>query len=438
MQARWFVIGAIAFAIGGAVWFACAGRTERHPPPPNLPPPISQDVYVWQRAWTPAVRAAIGAQASHFRRFVILSAEISLRGEGKATEVHPDYAALAGSVRDIGLAIRIGPLPAGSMAMQPGSVQTTLIADTAANAVDQARRAGLQVSEVQTDYDCAESKLAGYLNWVKAVRSAVSPATVVVTALPSWLKHQEFADLARETGSYVLQVHSLHKPAGPDAPMNLCDADEARAAVAEAGKIGIPFRVALPTYSYLAGFSADGKLLGLSAEGPEPAWPGGTILRTMRSDPDSLADLVRQWSSSPPPAMTGLIWYRLPVSGETMNWRAVTLDAVMAGRPPKADVAPVVSRPSPGLLDIYLRNTGDADGTLQCSVTVSWVGADLVAAEGIGGFEHLDAPAGGVTFRATDIPVGRWIAPGEQIQVGWLRLNADKEVRTNVSPLSPG
>jgi hypothetical protein len=405
----------------------------------NLPAPLSQDAYVWQRAWTPAVRAAVGAAASHFRRLVILTAEISLRGDGKVTEVRPDYAGIGGSVRDIGLAIRIGPLPAtASTAMDPGSAQTMLIRDTAARAVEQARRAGLEVSEVQIDFDCAESKLAGYLNWVEAVKPAVSPATVVITALPSWLKHREFADLAREAGSFVLQVHSLHKPAGPDAAMNLCDTDEAKSAVAEAGKIGVPFRVAVPTYSYLAGFSPDGKLLGLSAEGPEPAWPSGTILRVMRSDPDSLADLVRQWSSSPPPAMTGLIWYRLPISGERMNWRATTLDAVMAGRDPKAQMVPVVSHPKPGLLDVYLRNDGDADGTLQCSVTVAWDGADLVAAEGIGGFEHLDAPAGGVTFRASDIPVGRWIAPGEQIQVGWLRLRADKEVRTNVSPLSPG
>ena len=40
--------------------------------------------------------------------------------------------------------------------------------------------------------------------------------------------------------------------------MQLCDADEAKRAIADASAPGVSFRVALPTYSYLAGFSADG------------------------------------------------------------------------------------------------------------------------------------------------------------------------------------
>ena len=35
-----------------------------------------------------------------------------------------------------------------------------------------------------------------------------------------------------------------------------------------------------------------------------------------------------------------------------------------------------------------------------------------------------DAPGDGVTFRAADLPVGRTLAPGEEIQIGWLRLTA--------------
>jgi hypothetical protein len=218
--------------------------------------------------------------------------------------------------------------------------------------------------------------------------------------------------------------------------MNLCDAAEARAAIAQAAKIGIPFRVALPTYSYLAGFSADGKLLGLSAEGPEPSWPLGTILRPMRSDPDDIAKLVREWSSAHPEPMHGLIWYRLPVAGDAMNWRAITLHAVMSGRTQR-NIHAVVDRGGPRLLDVYLRNDGEADETLQHSVTITWNGSELVAAEAIGGFERLDAPGRTVTFQPSNFPAGRWIAPGEQIQVGWLRLSADTEVQTHVSPLLP-
>jgi len=401
---------------------------------------LLRDVYIWQRGWTPGVVEALRQEAGMFRRFVVLSAEISFRdGSWKVAEVRPDYLGMGEAIHEIGLAIRIGPVgAAGAGAMEEDSTQTKLICATAVAEIDRAKAAGFEVKELQIDFDCAESKLAGYQNWVKAVKRAIAPVPLVITALPSWLKHREFGAVAREAGSYILQVHSLHKPAGPDADMNLCDADEARTAVAVAGSFGVPFRVALPTYSYLAAFSPGGKLLGLSAEGVMPTWPVGTLLRAMRSDPQSLAGLVREWSSARPPFMSGIIWYRLPVLQDTMNWRAATLNAVAVGRTPKAKVDIVVVHSKFGLLDIYLRNDGEADGVLGCDGVVDWSGAGLVAAEGIGGFERLDGPAGSVTFHAVDVPVGRWIAPGEQIEIGWLRLSADTEVHSHVSSLSPG
>jgi len=436
----------IALAIAAISGFCLFHSNSTQPQPATASSLASfpQDVYVWQREGSHAVLSSINDEKLQFRRFVILAAEFSFHGRQiTSAEIHPDYAGMGTALTSVGLAIRIGPLPGNAIAaMATGSAQTKLICESAITAVDAAHHAGLNVSEVQIDFDCAESKLPGYLNWVKAIKAAVAPAPVAITVLPSWLKHAEFAELAKAAGSFVLQVHSLHKPAGPDAPMTLCDAAEARAAVERAARIGVPFRVALPTYSYLAGFSLQGNLLGLSAEGPPPAWPAGAVLRVMRSDPASLAELVRQWSVARPAALTGLIWYRLPIPGDTMNWSAPTLHAVMAGREPIADVRPLVVHTAPGLLDLFLQNAGDADGSLQRDVSAEWTGADLVAAGGINGFESnefekLDAPAAGVTFHASALPVGQRIAPGERIQVGWLRLSADKEVQTHVSPRTP-
>ena len=223
---------------------------------------------------------------------------------------------------DIGVAIRIGPLPAAqSAAMAPDAPQTRLICTAAQDAVAKAKLGGCTVAELQIDFDCAESKLSGYANWVNAVKSAISPVPIVITTLPSWLKDQAFVDLIHSADAYVLQVHSLHKPDGPDADMNLCDPDEARRAVAVASRLGAPFRVALPTYSYLAGFSADGKA-GWAYLPRAHRQPGrrGQSLCMMRSDPAELADLVRDFSENPPANMTGIIWYRLPISDDTMNW----------------------------------------------------------------------------------------------------------------------
>jgi hypothetical protein len=349
--------------------------------------PIVQDAYIWQREWTSAVRTAVQQESPHFRRLVILAAEISPRDPvGRVTTVAPDYPAVARSVSSVGLAIRIGPLPArDAAAMLPGSDQTAQICSVCAKAIANAERCQLKVAELQVDFDCADSKLAGYAVWVGAIKRAIAPIPVVITALPSWLKEDDFEELARTAGSFVLQVHSLQQPAGPEDSMTLCDPEESRRYVDEAAGIGVPFRVALPTYGYLAGFSPDGLLLGLGADGPVPAWPPGTVLRAMRSDPQSIASMVRQWTGAPPAGMAGIIWYRLPVEGEAMNWRSVTLHAVMAGRAPAANIVVQVIRTEPALLDIYLANTGDADGPYRCSIVTTMAASDAVASEGMNG-----------------------------------------------------
>lgn len=397
---------------------------------------LPQDVYVWQRDWSPAVREAVADESGHFRRFVILAAEISPRSpSGRVAEINPDYAGVAKSVREIGLAIRIAPLPLKDTdAMAPDSSQTVQICQVAVRAIANAQRAGLRVDELQIDFDCAESKLAGYENWVDAIKRAITPTRVVITVLPSWMKHATFAELVRSAGSYILQVHSLHKPNGPDDPMNLCDIAEARQYAAQAAKLGVPFRVAFPTYSYMAGFSPDGKLLGLSADGPAASWPVGTILRVMHSDPVALGSQVAQWLAKPPLGMTGIIWYRLPIAGEAMNWRAITLHEVMAGRSPKPRVAVQLVHTQAALVDIFLANTGDADGPIAGSVNTSLPASEVIASEAMGGFDRIDTPTGNVSFSAANSPTQRWIAPGERLEVGWLRLSADKEVQADVTP----
>jgi hypothetical protein len=399
--------------LGAVIWLA--RRPQADSSQSGVGTAMPQDAYVWQRQWTPAVVEAIAQQRAEMRRFVVLAAEISLReSPGRVTAVAVDYAGLRRIVDHVGLAVRIGPISGrlADRAFLAGSPQANLICETVRRAVGDCRSAGLAVDEVEIDFDCAESRLAGYANWVGAVKETVggeggargTGGAVVITALPSWLKHAEFAELAKSAGAFVLQVHSLHAPSGPGSAMTLCDPDEARAAVERAGKVGVPFRVALPTYGYMAGFSPAGKLLGLSAEGPAPQWPSGAILRVMRSDPAAIAGLVREWSAHRPGAMLGIIWYRMPVAGDAMNWPAATLAAVMAGREPRANVIAEARPTSPGLIDLFLRNTGDGDGSLRCRVTITGADEDQVlAADGIGGFGRLDPSAGGITFQPVDI-----------------------------------
>ena len=269
---------------------------------------LPQAAYAWQRDWDGGVRAAVAEHGAAFENLVALAAEVSWdHGQPQVTHVAVDYNVLKEANTRAGLALRIGPY-SGLAAKQ-----TNALGSLAAALVAEAKGKGLTPGELQIDYDCAESKLDGYRDWVMAIKSAVAPVPVVITTLPSWLKQPDFRPLIAAADGYVLQVHSLERPAGIDAPFTLCDPVAARAAVEQAGRLGVPFRVALPTYGYLLAFSADGRFIGLSAEGPAKSWPADVKLREVRSDALAMAELVRGWDAQRPAALPRS--YMVPAAG---------------------------------------------------------------------------------------------------------------------------
>jgi len=397
--------------------------------------PMVQEVYLWQRTHTPAVAEAVAERGSEFSRLVVRVAEVSWReGRPVVERVSPDYAALAEAKVPIGLAVRVRAYR-GSFSAD-GEAAGRLV-EIAAAAVAKARAAGLEVRELQIDFDCPTSKLDGYVVWVRALRRRVD-VPVIVTALPSWLGADAFEALADEADGFVLQVHSFERPGGPDEALTLCDPAAAKRAVERAGHIGRPFRVALPTYGYLLAFDAEGSFISLSAEGPRPAWPANAQVRQVRANPAAMAELVRTWTEQRPKNMAGVIWYRLPVRGDVLNWRWPTLAAVMAGQTPKPDLRAEVRTPEPGLIEIDLLNAGTADAALAVAVEAAWSGEAPVAADAVNGFELAASAAGGVTFHyRDDDPGAAALPPGERITIGWIRLDKDKEVRAYVEPIEP-
>ena len=167
-------------------------------------------------------------------------------------------------------------------------------------------------------------------------------------------------------------MHSLEKPKKLGAPFQLCDPAEARRAVERAAAFGKPFRVALPTYGYLLAMSPAGQLVGISAEGPARSWPEGACLREVRADPESLAQLVQSWQEDRPQALMGVIWYRLPIPEERLNWRWPTLTQVMSGKAPRPDLRVEARHQQPELLEIDLINVGSADYALATQITLRW------------------------------------------------------------------
>jgi hypothetical protein len=389
---------------------------------------LPQQAYVWQRAWNQPVRDALAQHSADFEGIVVLAAEVSWRDKApRVVRVPLDYAALAGAKCPVGLALRAGPWPGP---FSPDDSVAAFLTSLAAGLIAEARGKGLTPRELQIDFDCAESKLDGYRLWIEAIRRKIAPMPLTITALPSWLSQPSFPPLAAAADGYVLQVHSLERPADIHAPFSLCDPAAAQRAVERAGEIGAPFRVALPTYGYVIAFDAAGQFAGLSAEGPDRSWPEGAQLREARTDPVAMAQLVRTWNTSHPAAMRGIIWYRLPVAEEVLNLRWPTLAAIMAGRSPRENARVESRRVEAGLVEISLANRGELDLSSRLAIEVRWQNARLVAGDGLHGFDLVDGGPSALRFQAKAQTFR--LPAGEKEVIGWLRLSAEREVQTEI------
>jgi hypothetical protein len=426
---RRFLLAGLAVLAVLAIFFFFFGRS-----PQRTAGPLPQDAYIWQRAWGPEVGSSLG-QAAGLSGFVILAAEVDLSTDPpRVTRAVYDAGALRG--RPVGLAVRIGHFAHRGGATQRFADNPDLtgrLARLAESLTADARTRGLQIREFQLDYDCPESRLEDYPVLVDAVKKALVPVPVTITALPSWLRHRrDLGRLLRAADGWVLQVHSLEPPRRPDSVIELCDPEAARHTVETAARFRKPFQVALPTYSYLIAFQPAGDLLGVSAEGPLPAWPPGALIRMARSDPDAMAALVRGWTADRPEVLAGIIWYRLPVAGDRLNWPWPAFQAVLAGRPPRRELKILPRAAEPGLVEIDLMNAGEAEMVWPVRVDLSWKEGDLLAADGLAGYQVLRTGPRTLRLERSTTPWDRPIRPGERRRVGWLRFGAAEEVRVSL------
>jgi hypothetical protein len=385
--------------------------------PPASSAPLSREAYVWQRAHTVAVADAVRAHASEFNHLVVLAAEVSWP-QGRANIVRVPLALPSlKTVASVGLAIRVNTY-SGSFATNAPA--TLALVDLATSLLTEARAAGLHVTEFQIDFDAPESRLADYRLWLDALRPVVSPARLSFTALPSWLKNRaDFAALTVAANDYVLQVHSLTRPKSPDDPIPLCDPDAARTAVNDAARFNRPFRVALPTYGYHLAFDRNGRFFAISAEGPVPSWPADSIVRELGADPTSLANVVAEWQTQHPQALKGIIWYRLPVPGDRLNWSWPTLKAVMSGKIPAARLTVEARSNELGLVECILINSGNAAFTGTLNAELTWNNATRLASDALPPFAITGTKPFSVRFSTARLNV----PPETSQSAGWVRFD---------------
>ena len=357
---------------------------------------------------------------------VILGAEVHWKGgTPRIIRCSVSWATLQRAGKPCAIALRIAPFPGPFSA---SDAPARAIQEAVASLLDDARAHGVSVHEFQVDFDCAQKKLAGYRIWLKALRPVLGAVPLAITALPAWLDEPEFKTLLREAGGYVLQVHSVptERESGRAA---LCDPALAKKWVAQAANLQRPFSVALPTYRCLAGYDPSGKLLDVSMDSVQPSWPEGTRVLEFATDADAMAGLVRGWLNVRPQGMKEVLWYRVPVSTDSRNWRWPTLSAVMEGRIPSHRIEPVADGNNP--VDLALSNSGEAEETLDRAVTVTWSEGELLASDAHPGWSVQVEKR-----KAQFIPEpGRRLrlSPGERRVIGWLRYDTNTSVRVQMA-----
>ncbi|MHC4914244.1 MAG: DUF3142 domain-containing protein [Planctomycetota bacterium] len=419
------MIAALAVCIPAAA--ALAGWVLRGGVP-RAAGPLPHEAYVWQRRWNGRVKNAALRSRGRMAGLTVLGAEVGWRdGKRRVVRVSVPVEELRPLGVPVGVALRVGPPP--ERAYSSGE---SWLPGLAAWLLAEFRGRGLRPSELQLDFDCASGRLDDYARWVRAVRARVAPVPVVITALPCWLKRSAFADLVRESDGFVLQVHSLERPRSVADPVRLCDPRAARRWVERAARLGVPFRVALPTYGYLVAFDRKGGFAGLSAEGPAASWAPGASWRHLRADPAEMAGLVRGWERDRPEALSGITWYRLPVEGDRLNWSWEALCAVTEGRTPRADLRVESRKLGPGLREIQLVNRGEAGASAGVSVSVSWRSGRLVAADALGGFSVSDGADGSSLVFEARRAAFLGLSPGKRLTIGWLRMDREGEVDISV------
>jgi hypothetical protein len=396
--------------------------------------PLPNQAYIWQRQWRADVGEAIRDSANDMEAYCLLAAEMRWTDDApQIRRITPDWGELKNLARPPGVVVRIFP-----------SVATTGWNAAAVNALAEwldkieaeFTANGVPPGEVQLDYDCPESKLDDYLRLVSELKRRQPARVLTITALPAWLRHVEFAALARAAPGYVLQVHSLHLPTSPKGLVTLCDPVEARSAVRKAAELRVPFRVALPTYSCVVVFDAGGKVSEVFAEDLPanfPSSPDPYIV--LDADAYLCGELVSEWRRKGPPELQAVIWYRLPVASDRLNWDWETLAKLCRGQTLRRGWS-VEARQTPGLHhEIVVRNIGDAPDDLPQRVRLRAKEGMIAASDGLRGYTVEPQPDGSVSFRLAQPGIHARVPPGRELCVGWCRTTQDHAgVTAEVAP----
>ena len=382
---------------------------------------LDNAIYVWRRVWDDDLRSALQKAERHADGFWVLAAELTGKDDAlRLTKIPATWSNLAQSAAPVTLVMR-ADVSVMDILRSDGADAAEVFRDYLLEVANEAGAAGVDVKGVQLDLDCPTSKLETYADLLEALRPGLESLDLSITALPDWLRSPAFPKVVQGLAYFVVQVHSLEKPSTIDQPAVLCRTERIAEVARKASGAGTPFYIALPTYGYEVAFDAEGRFVGLAAEGPAPAWAPGVRTRVVMSDPMKLARVVATLHHKRPSGLKGLAWFRLPVSSDQLNWSWSTLEAVMQGREPLVCFAAEVRNPSADLHEVWVRNAGEyvprGETTTSVALDVRIRARAVRASDLLNGFSETSERGGRVMRLAGPAPL-----TDEPIMVAWFRL----------------
>jgi hypothetical protein len=374
------------------------------------PTVLDQQLYVWQRQWTPAHEGALRESRRDFSSLRVLALQ-AFPGAGWS-RARIDPALLKADGRPLVAVVRLdGQLKSLDQDEVIAQIQQ-MLGDWQAQ--------GLAPLGVEIDHDAGNARLPAYRTFLARLRQ-VLPTTLQlsITALPAWLDSPELPGLLTTVDSSVLQVHAVSDPR-----QGLFDPEQARRWAERWGDVTTrPFSLALPAYGVALLTPENGAPV---VESEVPIDRGGER-RELLADPQQVAGLTAKLRADPPVHLAGIIWFRLPLAGDRRAWSLTTLGAVARGDRLDSRMRMHVEERG-GLYDIRLVNQGNLDSPWPQRLTLAVGACDGVDA--LVGYTLQQTP-GVLTF--TRIKEGR-LAAGAQRAIGWARCTKIDQGGFNVYP----
>lgn len=373
-------------------------------------PALDQQLYIWQRQWTPAHEAALTDSRTDFSTLRVLALQAFPQAGWSRARIDPLLLKRDG--RPLIAVIRLdGQLKSLNQDEVAVQIQQVIV-DWQAQ--------GLNLAGVEIDHDAGISRLPDYREFLTQLRSEL-PASLPlsITALPAWLDSPELPALLSTVDSSVLQVHAVSDPR-----RGLFDPEQARQWAKAWSRISAkPFYLALPAYGVALLSSASGAPIVES----EVRLERDGERRELLADPQQLSELAIQLRNDPPAHLAGLIWFRLPLANDRRAWSLTTLRAVSRGDALDSQLSLILSADE-SLYDIAIKNNGNLDNAWPERVTLAVQGCE--GADALAGYALQQSPDLLTFIRLRD---GR-IAAGGQRAIGWARCANIDQGASNVHP----